>query len=97
MEGPATGVASDTVMETPTRTGKRTTRKTLRDLSWSEFAVLAPLLALMIVFGVIPGALTNRIERSVQQLLPPITASHTAPARHTASGRVELFGVHGQR
>ncbi|HUY75982.1 MAG TPA: NADH-quinone oxidoreductase subunit M, partial [Ktedonobacterales bacterium] len=39
-----------------------------RDLTWGEFVVLAPLLALIIALGLAPGVLTARIEPAAQPL-----------------------------
>ena len=51
--------------------------KALRDLGGVEFLVLLPLLALMIVLGVIPGAVTSRIQTSVEGIAAPLSRSPT--------------------
>ena len=50
--------------------GTGATGSRLRDLRWGELAVLLPLIALIITLGIVPGALTVRIEPSVLHLLP---------------------------
>jgi NADH-quinone oxidoreductase subunit M len=59
--------------------------KALRDLGGVEFLVLLPLLALIIVLGVIPGAVTSRIQTSVQGIAVPLSA----PAAPTAAMGVD--------
>jgi NADH-quinone oxidoreductase subunit M len=49
--------------------------KTLRDLGGGEFLVLLTLLALIIALGIIPGAVTSRIQTSVQEIAAPLSAS----------------------
>jgi NADH-quinone oxidoreductase subunit M len=50
--------------------------KAVRDLGGVESLVLLPLLALIIVLGVIPGAMTSRIQTSVPEIAaPPTTAA----------------------
>jgi NADH-quinone oxidoreductase subunit M len=76
MEGPPVDVplAAAAAEEAPRR-GVRT-RRLLSDLRPGEFAVLLPLLALIVALGVVPGALTALMEPTVLHALPAITASH---------------------
>jgi len=50
-----------------------------RDLTWGEFVVLAPLLALIIALGLAPGVLTARIEPAAQ----PLSTEYTLVAPDT--------------
>ena len=47
----------------------------LRDISGMEFAVLLPLLALIIALGILPGVLTSRMATSVNQVVLPVKAT----------------------
>jgi NADH-quinone oxidoreductase subunit M len=85
MEGPPTAEiqnnsAADTaaMSEGPQVPGKPS--KAVRDLGGVEFLVLLPLLALIIVLGVIPGAVTSRIQTSVQGIAAPLSASSPTAA-----------------
>jgi NADH-quinone oxidoreductase subunit M len=81
MEGPPTaqiqnnGSASEAaaMSEGPQTAGQRS--KAVRDLGGVEFLVLLPLLTLIIVLGIIPGAVTSRIQTSVQGVAAPLSAS----------------------
>jgi NADH-quinone oxidoreductase subunit M len=76
MEGQPVDVplAAAPAEEAPRR-GVRT-RRLLSDLRPGEFALLLPLLMLIIALGIIPGALTALMEPTVLHALPAITASH---------------------
>lgn len=64
---------------TPVRSSKRGQSGTLVDLRAGEFAVLLPLLALIVYLGFAPGLLTSRLETTVTRMVPGFTAGHTAP------------------
>jgi NADH-quinone oxidoreductase subunit M len=49
-----------------------TSATSIRDISWSDGVILAPLLALIVVLGLFPGILTARIEPSI---IPPVSTS----------------------
>ena len=49
----------------------------LRDMSGMEFAVLLPLLALIIALGILPGVLTSRMATSVNQVVSPVSVTAT--------------------
>ena len=79
MEGPPKGaaLANGDTSQTSGRAGRRSMSHqshSLRDLSWAEFSVLLPLLALIIVLGIVPGVLTSRIQSSVDAVVVPTTA-----------------------
>jgi len=67
--------------------------QTIADLTWREIAVLAPLVALMLLMGLYPRPLLERMEPSVGALLARI---HTAEARmnsHHSSTLASDFGM----
>jgi NADH-quinone oxidoreductase subunit M len=88
MEGPPTAeipnnnAAGGTVAVSEGPQVSGSSSKALRDLGGIEFLVLLPLLALIIVLGVIPGAVTSRIQTSVQGIAAPLSA----PAPTAAMG-----------
>ncbi len=68
----------------------------LRDLTWAEFSVLLPLLALIFALGIVPGSLTSRMQSSVNSAIPPVAVvhhqsrpapalTHSSSVLHTAS------------
>jgi NADH-quinone oxidoreductase subunit M len=56
----------------------RREHSTLPDVSLREVAVLAPVLALLLVFGVYPKVLTDRIDTSTSRVI-----AHVAPQGQT--------------
>jgi NADH-quinone oxidoreductase subunit M len=81
MEGPATEkveiatvAANGSVGDTRPSSRQRPLGQ-LRDMSGMEFAVLLPLLVLIIALGILPGVLTNRMATSVNQVVSPVTAT----------------------
>jgi NADH-quinone oxidoreductase subunit M len=81
MEGPPKaqiqndGSASEAaaMSEGPQTAGQRS--KAVRDLGGVESLVLLPLLALIIVLGIIPGTVISRIQTSVQGVAAPLSAA----------------------
>ncbi len=79
-----------------TQTGRRSRRHhrrrdetSPRDLTWAEFWVVSPLLALIIILGFVPGLLTARIAPATQPLLAPyaqVSSTYTMIHRHMAMG-----------
>ena len=63
-----------------------------RDLTWSEFVTLAPLLALIIALGLAPGLLTARIEPTAQ----PLSAQYALVAPPTESAAYKLAAWRGR-
>lgn len=61
----------------------------LRDLRGGELLVLAPLLLLIFILGIIPGAVTWRLESSVNAL-PPV---HLAPRGSLAPAAVDVVSL----
>jgi NADH-quinone oxidoreductase subunit M len=99
MEGPPAGVAqnnntavSAAMVQGPHVPGQRGS-KGLRDLGGGEFLVLLPLLALIIVLGVIPGAMTSRIQTSVEGIAAPLSASSVVGDRPYHTGLFKLTTI----
>ena len=67
---------------------KRGATVALPDLRAGEFAVLLPLLALIIYLGFVPGVLTSRMETTVNQMIPSFAVSHVAPLGEAAPASV---------
>ena len=63
-----------------------------RDLTWSEFVTLAPLLALIIALGLAPGLLAARIEPTAQ----PLSAQYALVAPPTESAAYKLAAWRGR-
>ena len=55
----------------------REEHRSLPDLSMREVAVLAPILALLLVFGVYPRILTDRIDPTTQAVVQHVQPDHT--------------------
>jgi NADH-quinone oxidoreductase subunit M len=51
----------------------------IRDLSWAERAVIAPLIALIIFLGVFPKPVLDRIEPSVSRVLDEVVVANCPP------------------
>jgi NADH-quinone oxidoreductase subunit M len=83
MEGPATEKVGAATATTDASAGdarlanQYRAHGPLRDMSRMEFAVLLPLLALIIALGILPGALTSRMATSVIQVVSPVTTTAT--------------------
>ncbi|MGO8949711.1 MAG: complex I subunit 4 family protein [Ktedonobacterales bacterium] len=91
MEGPprdAPMAGNGTMSQMHGTTSRKSESKSLRDLSWAEFSVLLPLLALIVVLGIIPGAMTSRVQSSVDAVLSPASAAHleSKPAHNASHG-----------
>lgn len=68
----------------------------ITDLSWREGAILAPLVAVIIVMGVYPRPVLNRITPSVDSLIAHVEASTTYRESSVAkTGKVTVAAVHG--
>ena len=63
---------------------------TTRDLSWAERGVIAPLIVLIVVLGVFPGPVLDRITPSVDRLVARVEA-----ATHTHQPAVARTGLAG--
>src|SRR5262249_1696914 len=82
LEGPPSRVMGEATA-TPSAVRRGAVVRGLSDLRPVEFVVLLPLLALIVVLGILPGMLTARIESSVKPLLPSSGASQLlVPAAH---------------
>lgn len=81
MEGPATekvgiaAIAANGSVGDTRPSNQRRPLGQLRDISGMEFAVLLPLLALIIALGILPGVLTSRMATSVNQVVLPVKAT----------------------
>ncbi len=75
MEGQQSSLIESASSGVPVQSERKQPKTGLVDLRRGELGVLLPLLALIVVLGVIPGVLTARIERSAQQLLPRASAA----------------------
>ncbi len=82
MEGPPTVFVASAIERNSVRS--RNSRPDLPDLRLGEFAVLAPLLTLILVLGIFPGVITTRIEPSVQGTLTSTRAHQQVAPRTTA-------------
>ncbi|MGD1011756.1 MAG: NADH-quinone oxidoreductase subunit M [Acidimicrobiales bacterium] len=61
--------------------------KEIHDLSWREGLVLAPLVILIVLLGIFPGPLLNRVGPSVSQVINHVEAvAHEHPAQPGVSG-----------
>ena len=56
-----------------------------KDLSWSERAVIAPLILLIVVLGIFPGPILHRIEPSVRHTLTHVSTNSCAVGSHCAT------------
>jgi NADH-quinone oxidoreductase subunit M len=83
MEGPETekveiaAVAANGSVEGTRPSTRQPSLGQLSDMSGMEFAVLLPLLALIIALGILPGVLTSRMATSVNQVVLPVSATAT--------------------
>jgi len=70
----------------------------VRDLSWREGLVLAPLVILIVLLGVFPGPLLSRIGPSVTKIVTHVEAvAHQAPPKLGAGGAALRSGAGAQR
>ncbi len=60
----------------------------MRDLTWKEGLVLAPLVILIVLIGIFPGPLLNRIGPSVSRVV-----AHVEIVAHQAPPKVGPVGV----
>jgi NADH-quinone oxidoreductase subunit M len=68
-----------------------------RDLTWAERLVIAPLLALIVLLGVFPQPVLNRINPTVNHLVACVEAS-AAPSPATHQAALRCYGPpHGVR
>jgi NADH-quinone oxidoreductase subunit M len=93
MEGPVRARAQNGGSVDALMTERHVARKTFGDLSRMESSLLLPLLALIIVLGILPGVMTSRIQSSVRQIVTPITTSATS-YRPGADFRSEFTSMH---
>jgi NADH-quinone oxidoreductase subunit M len=68
------------------------------DLKWRELAVMAPLMALMLFFGLYPKPLLSRVEPSVNHLISHVEhhTNYRQPAVATHQAHVTPNSPHGQ-
>jgi NADH-quinone oxidoreductase subunit M len=67
--------------------------RSLPDVSLREVAVLAPVLALLLVFGVYPKVLTDRIQPTTQAVVRHVDPAHPVEAGPRAVGLADLEGA----